>query len=314
MTDKCSQILADASRIPEADRARLKHFGASYGKSQVRLSRIQRHGARHEFIELSVSINLEGEFHAAYTCGDNSKVIATDTMKNTVYVLASKHGVASIESFAKLLVHHFLDVYPHVRSVAVRCEETPWTRLAANGGEHDHAFVGGSGERFTCSCCGANSGPPGSDAYEENLSLDSGLTGLEVLKTTGSGFANFLRDEYTTLPETDDRIFATSIDAEWSCRDLSADWSRARQAIRAALINVFANTYSKSVQETQYEMAKAAFAACPSIYHIRITMPNRHHLLANLAPFGLDNPNEVFVPTSEPFGLISGGYLRADLG
>lgn len=272
----------------------------SYGKSQVRLSRIDRQGPRHEFIELTVSIELAGDFESAYTRGDNALVVATDTMRNTVYVLAQRHGVASLESFARLLASHFLQAYGHVDRVAIRGEESIWSRLTCEGREHPHAFLGGSSEHNVCRLAGARDG----------FSLRSGLAGLMLLKTTGSGFAGFLRDEFTTLPETEDRIFATSIEALWPCRDPDADWSSVRKSIRTALIDVFANQYSKSVQHTLYEMARAAFDACPLIDEIEITMPNQHHVPVNLAPFGLANTGEVFVPTTEPFGRISATIAR----
>ncbi len=273
----------------------------SYGKSQVRLSRIDRHGQRHEFIELMASIELQGDFDAAYTQGDNSLVVATDTMKNIVYALAGRHGVASLEAFAQLLGGHFLDSYSHVRRVEIRCEETPWSRIASGGREHAHAFLGGTSERNVCLL------NMGHDA----ASLRSGLKGLMLLKTTASGFAGFLRDQHTTLPETSDRIFATSIQATWPCRDEAADWRQVRQVIREAFIDVFANQYSKSVQHTLYEMARAAFAACPLVDEMEITMPNQHHVPVNLTSLGLGNANEVFVPTSEPFGQIRATFVRA---
>lgn len=268
----------------------------SYGKSQVRLSRVHRQGQQHEFIELMVSIELSGDFDAAYAASDNSRIVATDSMKNTVYVLAQQQGVTSIESFAILLAGHFRRAYAHVNQVRIRCQEMPWTRLES----HLHAFQGGGSERRTCELSVA----------DDSIVLRSGLTGLTVLKTSGSGFAGFLRDEYTTLPDTEDRIFATSIEASWPCKDPAADWPQARQLVRAALIDVFANQYSKSVQHTLYEMARAAFAACPLIDEIEITMPNQHHIPVNLTPFGLTNANEVFVPTSEPFGRISATLVR----
>ncbi len=272
----------------------------TYGKSQVRLSRITRGDPRHEFIELTLSIDLAGDFHAAYTQADNSLIVATDTMKNTVYVLAQREGVASLEAFAQTLAAHFLQSYAHVDRVDIRGEETLWSRLTSGGQGHSHAFTGGGSERNVCHLAAARDG----------LSLRSGLRGLVVLKTTGSGFSGFLRDPYTTLPETDDRIFATSIEASWPCRDARADWRQARQAIRSALVDVFANQYSKSVQHTLYEMGRAALAACPLIDEIEIAMPNQHHLGVNLAPFGLANAGEVFVPTSEPFGRISATIAR----
>jgi urate oxidase len=273
----------------------------SYGKSQVRLSWIHRKGTRHDFIELTTWIELVGQFHAAYGAADNSLVVATDTIKNAVYVLAKQHGVASIEAFAQLLGRHFLESYAQVERIHVRCAETSWARMSFAGQDHSHAFVGGSSERFTCTL----------DATRDGELLNSGFKDLQVLKTNGSGFSGFFRDLHTTLRETEDRIFATSIEATWPCQDLTADWSGARRTIRQACLDAFANQYSKSAQHTLYEMARSAFDACPLIDSIEITMPNQHHLLANLSPFGLDNPNEVFVPTSEPFGKIRAMVDRA---
>jgi urate oxidase len=274
----------------------------SYGKSRVRLSHVHRSAERHEFVELTLAIELAGDFDAAYTQGDNALVVATDTMKNTVYVLAQRQGVASLEAFAQSLASHFLQQYAHVDQVEIHGEETLWSRLTFDGQEHPHAFQGGGRERNVCHVHAARDG----------IAMRSGLTGLVVLKTTGSGFAGFLRDQYTTLPETEDRIFATSIEALWPCRDVNADWTGARRTIRAALIDVFANQYSKSVQHSLYEMARHALDCCPLIDEIEITMPNQHHLSVNLAPFGLANAGDVFVPTSEPFGRISATIARGD--
>ena len=273
----------------------------SYGKSNVRLSRIVRDGPRHEMIDLTLSIALEGDFDAAYTEADCSKVVATDTMKNTVYVLAGRDGVGSIEGFAQRLARHFLEHYPHVAQVSVACQQQPWARLEFGGRPHDHVFLGATTERHTCQLVQGRGGEP---------ALRSGLAGLQVLKTTGSAFSGFLRDEYTTLADADDRILATAIEASWPCRQLDADWTLARTAIRASLLDVFANHHSQSVQHTLYEMAQAALAACDLVDEISIHLPNQHHLLANLAPFGLANPNEVFIPTSEPFGDIRATVRR----
>ncbi len=274
----------------------------SYGKTQVRVSRITRGEAQQEFIELTLSIELSGDFSAAYTPGENAQVVATDSMKNAVYVLAQRHGVASLESFCRLLAAHFLTYYAHVNRVCVRGEESLWMRMPHADALHAHAFIGGGSERNTCQVM----------ATTDAVSVRSGITGLVVLKTTGSGFAGFLRDQFTTLPDAEDRIFATSITASWPCGDPAADWMLLRRTIRTALIDVFSNQYSKSVQHTLYEMARAALAACPQIDEIEITMPNQHHLPVNLAPFGLTNAGDVFVPTSEPFGRISATIARGD--
>lgn len=275
----------------------------SYGKSQVRLSRIHRAGPRHEFIDLMVWIELDGDFMPSYSAGDNSQIVPTDTMKNTVYVLASRGDVKAIEVFAQVLAKHFLDTYPQVSLAKIRCEEKLWTRMTFGSKRHDHAFVANGGEHSTCTV---------KLDRKQGTTMSSGLSGLQVLKTSGSSFVDYVKDEYTTLAPTEDRIFATAIEACWPCGKLSADWPAARQTIRAALLDVFANHFSKSVQHTLYEMARAAFATCELIDQIEITMPNQHHLLANLTPFGLKNPNEVFVPTSEPFGNISATISRTE--
>ncbi len=273
----------------------------AYGKSRVRVSRITRTAARHEFTELAVDLLLRGNFDAAYTDGNNQAVIPTDTMKNTVYALAKTEGVPSCEVFALRLASHFLEKFPHVTAAEVTAHETLWTRQLVHGREHPHAFIGGGSEQPTCRVM----------ADRSRTSLQAGIEGLQVLKTTGSGFAGFLRDEYTTLAEVDDRIFATTITAHWPCQDLGADWTAHRQTIRDAVLTVFADRFSRSVQETLFEMATAAFDACSAIDEITLAMPNQHHLLAQLGPLGLENPNEVFVPTREPFGMIS-ATLRRD--
>ena len=279
-------------------------YSQSYGKSRVTLSRIHRDGPRHEFVELAVSIALDGDFNASYSEAATSMVVATDTMKNTVYVLASRHGVRSIEEFAQQLARHFLERYSHVNKVNITCEEQPWQRLEFVGQQHNHAFLGNTTERHACEVIASADG---------STTMTSGLHGLRVLKTTGSEFRDFFRDEYTTLSDTDDRIFATTIRTHWICRELNVDWTAFRQDIRAAFLDVFANRHSKSVQHTLYEMATEAFRVCPLIDEITIRMPNQHHLLANLTPFGLQNPNEVFVPTSEPYGDI-GATIRRNAG
>ncbi|WP_425614028.1 factor-independent urate hydroxylase [Anatilimnocola sp. NA78] len=279
-------------------------YSQSYGKSRVRLSRITRTGPRHEFIELTVAISLQGDFDAAFTAAENRAIIATDTMKNTVYALANEHGVPSIEAFGQRLASHFLDTYAHVSQASIKLVERPWTRITLDGEEHAHSFVASGGEEYCCEIT----------ATRGCTSMRSGLNGLRVLKTTASGFADFLRDQYTTLPETNDRIFATTIEASWPCTHLQADWFAIRQAIREEMLRVFAREFSPSVQATLFQMAEAVFARTAEIVEISITMPNQHHLPANLAPLGLKNANETFIPTDEPHGLISAVVRRGEKG
>jgi urate oxidase len=272
----------------------------AYGKSQVRLTRVTRHADRHDLKELSVAIQLEGDFARSYLDGDNSQVVATDTMKNAVYVLAKTHGVADIESFGLVLARHFLQEYPQVARAAIELDEQLWQRITVAGRAHPHAFVGGGDEKRTCVVTGTR----------EGCRVESGLTGLLVLKTTDSGFAGFVRDRYTTLPETSDRIFATMVSATWTYASALADWDACHRMIRSTLLDVFATHKSLGVQQTLYAMGEAALGALPQINQIRLEMPNRHRMLVNLQPFGLDNKNEVFVTTDEPFGLISGTVQR----
>jgi urate oxidase len=274
----------------------------TYGKSLVRLSRVTRHADRHDFSELGVSITLDGDFSRAYTHDDNRLVIPTDTMKNTVYVLAHERGVDSIEGFSLRLGRHFVDSYSHVNRSTVFIEQKPWTRLELDGTEHPHCFVMRGGEHAVCRAV----------STPEGETLRSGLTGLRILKTTGSGFSGFHQDQYTTLQDTDDRILATTIDCWWDCRDPEGNWTDVRHAVRTVLLTVFARQFSASVQSTLYRMASSALEVCPSIDDVSITMPNQHHLLANLGPFGLQNENETFVPIDEPHGVISAVVRRSE--
>src|SRR5689334_1071919 len=178
----------------------------SYGKSQVRLSRIHRDGPRHEFIDLTVWIELDGDFIPSYSAADNSQIVPTDTMKNTVYVLASRGDVKAIEVFAQVLAKHFLSTYPQVGLATIRCEERLWTRMTFGGKRHDHAFIGNGSERFTCTVTADRA---------KSTTMTSGIGGLQVLKTTGSSFVDYVKDEYTTLAPAEDRIFATAIEARW---------------------------------------------------------------------------------------------------
>jgi urate oxidase len=272
----------------------------TYGKSQVRLTRVTRHADRHDLKELSVAIQLEGDFAASYTAGDNSRVVATDTMKNTVYILAKQLGVASVERFGQALAGHFLQEYPQVAQATIELEEHLWQRIAAGGREHPHAFVGGGSEKRTCTVVGSRDG----------VKFESGLDGLLVLKTTDSAFTGFVRDRYTTLPETNDRIFATMVSATWACDPAPADWDANHRLVRQTLLDGFARHPSLGVQHTLFAMGEAALAASSELREIRLQMPNKHRILVNLQPFGLDNKNEVFVATDEPFGLISGTVRR----
>ena len=270
-----------------------------YGKSRVRLVKLRRARDLHDVVDLTIDIQLEGAFEGVYLDGDNSACLPTDTMKNTVYALARRDPIDHVETFATRLADHFAAA-PGVSMARISAAESRWDRLSAGGRPHPHAFVQGGSEQWTAVVTRSADG----------VSVASGVTNLVALKTTDSAFSGFPRDEYTTLPETRDRILATSMTAVWTYRRGVCDFG-ARERIRSAMLEVFAGHDSESVQHTLYAMAEAALAACADIAEITITMPNRHHLLVDLEPFGLDNPNEIFVATDQPFGVIEATVRRS---
>ena len=272
-----------------------------YGKSRIRLVKVRRARDPHELVDLTIDVQLEGAFDAVYVDGDNGPCLATDTMKNTVYALARQDPIDHVEAFALRLAGHFLEK-PEVSRARISAVEQPWGRLSSGGQPHPHAFVQAGAEHWTTVVT--------RDAAEAEIV--SGLANLVVLKTTDSAFAGFPRDEFTTLPDTEDRIMATSITASWTYAPGPADFG-ARAQVRRALVETFAAHHSRSVQHTLYAMGEAALAACAGVTSITLTLPNRHHLLVDLKPFGLDNPNEIFVATDQPFGLIE-ATIRRSLG
>jgi urate oxidase len=272
----------------------------SYGKSRIRLTKVTRLADRHEVRELTIEIQLEGDFAGSYTAGDNRLIIATDTMKNVVYALARDHPLESIEEFGTALASHFLEHHPHVERTTVRLTEYPLERIRVDGRAHPHAFHGKSRETRTSIIRHSRSG----------ARIESGIDELFLLKSTNSAFAGFLRDRYTTLPDASDRIFATALTADWLYDGTGMDWNGAHARIRQALLETFAAHQSLSVQQTLHAMGAAALDACPQIERITLTMPNKHRILVDLKPFGLENVNEVFLATDEPHGTISGTLQR----
>jgi urate oxidase len=264
-----------------------------YGKSSVRLVKIRRATEPHEMVDLTMDVALEGAFGKVYTDGDNSLCLATDTMKNTVYAFAKGDPIEHVEAFASKLAEYFSQK-PGVSVVRIQAVEHPWTRLDA------HAFVAAGREEWTSVVVRTGG----------RTSIASGLQGLVVLKTTDSAFSGFPRDQYTTLPETRDRVLATSITATWNYADGFRDFGQ-RSAVRSALLTTFAAHKSESVQQTVYAMGEAALAACDGVVDIQLSLPNRHHLLVDLSPFDLDNPNEIFVATDQPYGLIEARIARS---
>jgi urate oxidase len=266
----------------------------SYGKNQVHLTKVTRHNGQDSLTELTADVKLEGEFESAYMDGDNRLIVPTDTMKNTLYVLAQKNGVPNLESFGCTVVNHFLDCYQHVTRATIRLWQHLWTHIVVDGESHPHAFCGSGGECFTSVV----------SSDRAKLLITSGIDRLAVLKTRDSGFQNFLKDQYTTLEETEDRILATTITADWNYRGTHNDWPACRRRIRETLLEVFATHQSRSVQHTLYAMASAALDVCDGLQSITLRMPNQHRILVDLEPFGLVNDNEIFVPTAAPQGMI----------
>jgi|SRR5215210_1901454 len=272
----------------------------NYGKSEIRLVKVVRGADRHELRDLTVDVTLEGDFEAAHLRGDNAGLLATDTMRNTVYALAKDHLTGSIEAFGAVLVDHFLDAGPTVEQARVRIVEYPWDRIRVDGRGHEHSFVRGSGERTALV-----KGDPGGSRVE------AGIDDLLVLKTTNSGFQGFLRERYTTLPETDDRILATVITASWSYGDATGlDFDGLWRGVRQRILATFTDHYSPSVQDTLYRMGKAVLDEFHEVEKIHLSLPNKHYLLYDLGRFGMENDNEIFHATSEPYGLIEGTVQR----
>jgi urate oxidase len=272
----------------------------NYGKSEVRLVKVKRDTDRHELRDLTVDVALEGGFEAAHVRGDNTGLLATDTMRNTVYALAKDHLTRSIEEFGLKLVDHFLEAGPTVERARVRIAEHSWTRIEVNGRGHEHSFVRGSGERIAMV-----RGEAG------GTWVKAGIDDLLVLKTTNSGWEGFLRERFTTLPETDDRILATKITANWTYGDANVDFDRLWHGVRGRILETFTDHYSPSVQNTLYRMGEAVLEAFTEIQKIHLSLPNKHHLLYDVERFGMENEGEIFHATSEPYGLIEGTVERA---
>lgn len=273
----------------------------NYGKCRVRLMKVARRGERHEIQETTFKIVLEGDFEKIHTVGDNSLCLPTDTMKNTVYALAHQTTeIEVIELFGARLANHFLANCPQVTRVTIEIVEHGWTRLG-NGEPHPHSFIKGSNEQRTAKI----------SAARESMIIESGILDLVVLKTTKSGFAGFIKDQYTTLPETTDRIFATSIKANWKySENMDVAISEVYRGVRQAIIETFAAHDSLSVQHTLYAMGEAVLEKFAEVAEIFFSLPNIHYLPIDVSRFGLENDNRIFLPTDEPHGLIEARLSR----
>lgn len=275
-----------------------------YGKAEVRMVHVDRSGPRHRITDVTVTSQLRGDFSATHESGDNSAVIATDTQKNTVYALARLGGVGAPEEFALRMARHFVDGFEQVTGARQEVEQHGWERISTSEtGEHDHAFSRGSGETRTTVVTKTGA---------EEIVI-SGISGLVVLKSTGSEFHGFPDVPYTSLVETDDRILATAVTARWRYLGVDVDWDKAHGSVRQILLDRFALTHSLSLQQTLYAMGKGVLEAHPEIAEIRFSMPNKHHFLVDLSKWGLDNPNEVWYAADRPYGLIEAAVVQDDV-
>lgn len=277
---------------------------SNYGKSRVRVVKVKRNGAYHEMKEFLVNVQLEGDFDLVHSHGDNTGLLTTDAMKNTVYALAKDHPINSIEEFGLFLSEHFLKNNDNVDHVSIEIIESLWNRVSINGTAHNHSFVSAGNEKRTCLV----------ERTEEDVYVSSGISDLLVMNTTGSEFWGYKKEQFTSLPETKDRIFETSVKATWDyIRDEDIDYNSNYEKFRQTLIETFANHQSLSVQHTIYEMGKTILEKCSDIDEIAFSLPNKHCLLVNLGAFGMKNNNEIFIPTDEPHGLIEAVIGREDL-
>ncbi|MCW2131321.1 factor-independent urate hydroxylase [Arthrobacter sp. VKM Ac-2550] len=266
-----------------------------YGKAEVRLVKITRDTDRHQIQDLNVTSQLRGDFEAAHTAGDNAHVVATDTQKNTVYALA-RDGVATTEEFLLRLGTHFTESFDWVTGGRWSAEQYFWDRI----NDHDHAFSRNKSEVRTAVL----------EISGNKKTVVAGIEELTVLKSTGSEFHGFPRDQYTTLQETNDRILATDVTARWRYNTLDVDFDAVYASVRALLLKGFAETHSLALQQSMYEMGRLVLEAHPEIDEIKMSLPNKHHFLVDLSPFGQDNPNEVFFAADRPYGLIEATIQR----
>ena len=272
----------------------------NYGKSEVRLFKVKRDTDLHEVWDLDIRVALEGDFEAAHVEGDNTGLLATDTMRNTCYALAKDHLTGSIEDFGLALVDHFLEAGPTVTSCWVEITQFPWSRIEVDGRPHEHSFVRGRGQR-KAKVSGDESG---------NRQVEAGIDDLYVLKTTNSGWEGFLRERFTTLPDTNDRILATIVTARWWYNTADAEFDRLWQGVYDRTLETFTDHYSPSAQNTLWRMGKAVLEAFPEVEKIWYSLPNVHHIPYDLGRFGMENDNEIFHATQDPYGQIEGYVER----
>jgi urate oxidase len=272
----------------------------SHGVADLRLLRLVRRRDRHEIQDLTVTARLEGAFDAAYTAGVNRDALPADTMRNMVYALAHERLQADTEAFGLELAAHFLDASPPAARVTIEIRERPWRRIVVREKPYGHAFMQPDGEIRVAVAT----------RTRQEAEVTAGLDDLRLLKTANAAFWGFPRDRYTTLRETRDRLLATVLKARWRYGSLDQSFEAAWRGVRQTLLETFADHASQSVQHTLYGMGEAVLQEHANVEEITLTMPDRPHLVVDLSPFGLDNRNEIFLPTDEPLGIVEGTVRR----
>jgi len=273
-----------------------------YGKAENRVVRIYRDTPRHEIRDINVSTCLRGDFSAAHLAGDQSDVLPTDTQKQTVYAYAKEKGLTSIEDYGLTLARHFVHDVGPVQGARIDIDEYAWERAVVEGQEHPHTWIRKGQEVRTAAAT----------VDGEGEWVVGGLKDLVILKSTGSEFAGFLTDEYTTLEPTHDRVLATSLVAQWRFAGTDLDWDEVYAGVKSRLVQRFAQVHSLALQQTLYEMGKAVLVSFPIIAEIRLSAPNKHHFRYDLSRFGLENNNEVFHADDRPYGLLQAVVTRDD--
>ncbi|ASF11278.1 putative uricase [Nocardia brasiliensis NBRC 14402] len=277
-----------------------------YGKAENRVVRIRRETARHEIRDVNVSTVLRGDFADAYA-GDQRKVLPTDTQKQTAFAYAKQPGLQTIEDYGLALAGHFVDDIEPVSSARIEIDEYAWQRVTVDGREHEHTWVRQGPEVRTAAITVAGTGA------DRQAWVIGGVKDLTILKSTGSEFADFLSDEFTVLAPTHDRMLATTLVVAWRfAATTGIAWDDVYAGIRARLVETFATHHSKALQQTLFEMGKAALQAYPVLAEIRLAAPNKHHFDYDLARFGIENNGEVYYAADRPYGLIHATLQRAD--
>ncbi|WP_055712444.1 factor-independent urate hydroxylase [Streptomyces torulosus] len=275
-----------------------------YGKAENRVVRITRDGATHHIKDLNVSVSLSGDMDEVHLSGSNANVLPTDTTKNTVYAFAKEHGIESAEQFGIHLARHFVTSQPAIHRARIRIEEYSWERIEHSGkGAHSFVRTGQETRLAQITYDGA--------AWE----VVSGLKDLTVMNSTDSEFWGYVKDKYTTLPEAHDRILATDVSARWRFNWTDDEqpmpsWDASYAQVKRHMLEAFAETYSLSLQQTLYAMGARIIDHRSEIDEVRFSLPNKHHFLVDLAPFGLKNDNEVYFAADRPYGLIEATVLR----